>query len=305
MTTKTVTVFKVELSGLDDFSKILLNPNFHSAIELDSQKTTELKFVENNSNGTITGLFVTTQKKGIPPAHTPGGDDYTAIPLDDGQGLAYPNTILYVLHTGSLYIESNRAGVNEGRICDYFTSHAINNGIAGFNISLLPILKPEAYKRVDRMMLIDSVECKIANPIQMIKDSVKEGAIRQFGTLAREMNATKTMSIIFKSEEITGGLSKSEILNMINFFSRVISGTSTEHRNNKLKIIGRKHLGSEDMSTAEEIVDLLLDKIKGSFKLDEPNVASHLLYTDRKRGITEVYSKYNAEILTLVGGSNT
>lgn len=301
MAKKNVTVFRVELAGIDEFSQILLNPDFYSAIELDSLKTTELKFVEKNPNGTITGLFVTTQKKGIPPAHTPGGDDYTAIPLDDGQGLAYPNTILYDPHTGALYIETNRIGVNEGRICEYFTSHALKNGLTEFNISLLPILKSEAYKRVDRMILIDSVECKIANPIQIIKDSAQNGSIRQFGALARELNATKTMSFIFKSEEVTGGLSKSEILNMIKFFSRVISGTSTEYRNNKLKIIGRNHLGNEDMSTAEEVVDLLLDKIKGSFKLDEPNVASHLLYTERKRGITEVYSKFSREVLSIVG----
>ena len=44
MAKKNVTVFKVESAGIDEFSKILLNPNFYSAIELDSLKTTELKF---------------------------------------------------------------------------------------------------------------------------------------------------------------------------------------------------------------------------------------------------------------------
>lgn len=46
MAKKNVTVFKVESAGIDEFSKILLNPNFYSAIELDSLKTTELKFVK-------------------------------------------------------------------------------------------------------------------------------------------------------------------------------------------------------------------------------------------------------------------
>lgn len=50
MAKKNVTVFKVESAGIDEFSKILLNPNFYSAIELDSLKTTELKFVEKNPN---------------------------------------------------------------------------------------------------------------------------------------------------------------------------------------------------------------------------------------------------------------
>lgn len=63
MAKKNVTIFRVELAGIDEFSQILLNPDFYSAIELDSLKTTELKFVEKNPNGTITGLFVTTQKK--------------------------------------------------------------------------------------------------------------------------------------------------------------------------------------------------------------------------------------------------
>lgn len=109
-------------------------------MEITSQKTTELRFIEqNHRTNLITGLFVTTQRNGIPPTHTPGQDDYSAVPLSDGQGLAYPNTILYDPTSHVLYLEINQIGVSEKRICEYFSAHANRLNIANFRLTLAPI----------------------------------------------------------------------------------------------------------------------------------------------------------------------
>lgn len=304
MAKKNVTVYIVEYSGVDSFKEILLNPQFHAPFQINQYKTSELKFVQENSNGTITGLFVTTQRVGLPPAHTPGQeDDYTAIPLDEGQGLAYPNTILYDEQTNTIYIESNRIGLNENRVCEYFTGLAAGMGIVGFSISLASVLKSEAYDRVKNMVLIDSMECKIASPLQLINNSAQNGALRNFKELANDLNATKTISVIVKSEEVEGGITKREVLSFLGFFTKISTGASFD-RKNKLIVKGRKTTDNiSNGELVEEDVNFFLDKIRGSFTLEEPNIASNLQPTDRKRGITSVYEQYHHEVTNIVGRS--
>lgn len=301
MAKKNVTVYMVEYTGVNSFKDILLNSHFHEPFQINQYKTSELKFVQENNNGTITGLFVTTQKIGIPPAHKPGEeDDYTAIPLDEGQGLAYPNTILYDIQTNTMYIESNRVGLNENRICDYFIGLAegvINN----FSMSLAAVLKSEAYDRVNNMVLIDSMECRVANPLQLIRNNIERGAIKNFKALASDLNATKTISVMVKAEEVEGGITKREVLKFINIFSHMNVGASFD-RKNKLIIKGRKATANtNEGELVEEDVNFFLDKIRGTFILEESNVASHLQPTDRKRGITSVYEQYHNEVANIVG----
>lgn len=299
MATKNVYVFKVELSSIRSFSDILLDCDYHSAIPINTYKTAELKHIHEKPNGTITGMFVTTQRKGIPPTHKPGEDDYSAVPLADGEGLAYPNTILFSPATKALYIESNKLGLSDISICDYFEKHAIKQDIPDFGIELLPVLKAESYERVDRMTAISSIECKIANPIELLREEQKAGALEQFGKLSQEMNASKTMYIQLKSEELSGGLVKKEVLNVIDFFSRLVNKSSFKPKQNKLKITGLIHSDGSDY--IEDSVDFLLDRMKGQFSLDEPNVASHLQYSDREKGVINVYMERNAEVTNILG----
>lgn len=301
MVKKNVTVYTVELQGANSFRDVLLNTEFHNPVRINQYKTSELKFIQEHSNGTITGLFVTTQKKGLPPAHKPGEDnDYTAIPLGDGKGLAYPNTILYDSTTNTMYIETNRIGVNAEKICEYFKIHSESIS-ANISITLAPILKTEAYERVQNMSFIDSMECKVANPTQLIRNQMENGSIKEFGILANQLNATKTISIVVKSEEEVGGINKIEALKFIDFFSRFVNSAAYDRRN-KLAIKGRKNsIETNEGELVEEDVNFFLDKIKDSFTLDEPNIASDLQPTDRKNGITLVYNRCRNEVTNIVG----
>ena len=196
-------------------SEILLDEEFYKPVEITSQKTTELRFIEqNHRTNLITGLFVTTQRNGIPPTHTPGQDDYSAVPLSDGQGLAYPNAILYDPTSHVLYLEINQIGVSERRICEYFSAHANRLNMPNFKLTLAPVLKSEAYERVNGMAIIDSMECQIASPNQFIRDLMSTGSLGNIGELARNLNATKLISITVKAEEVNGGISKREALRL-------------------------------------------------------------------------------------------
>lgn len=297
MSKKTVTVHIVDYSSDYSFSDILMDEKFHGPFLINDIKTCELKFVE-RKNDIITGIFVTTQKKGIPPTHTPGDDnDYSAILLNEGQGLAYPNAILYNISTNSLYIESNRLGLNEKRICEYFMGIASKNNIPMSAMTLAPILKSEAYERVSNMLYIDSIECRIANPLNLIREEMNETALGSLRGLASNLNATKDISVILKSEEEEGGIAKKKVLEIIDFFSKCVTGTSFS-RKNKLKVKGRKTNieGQDTDGLIEENVDFFLDKIRDTFEIEEPNIASHLQVFERIEGIKSVFNKCNSEV---------
>lgn len=294
MSKKTVIVFAVE--GVEDFADILLDERFHNPIQITPEKSTELKFVSrNNRSGLITGLFITTLRKGIPPVHVPGENDYSAIQLNDNQGLAYPNTILFDPDSNALYIESNLWGLSEKRMAEYFNSHAVALKMTDFKIKIAPVLKSDAYERTNNLTLIDSIEYQIANPLGIISREMKEASMSEAALLAESMNASKIISVKIEGEEIYGGIPKDKALKVVEFFDRIIR-TVGFNRRNKLEIKGRKELGYMEDALVKEGINYFLDKIKDSFELEEPPIASNPQYYERLKGIKDVYDKHYKEV---------
>lgn len=305
MSNKTVYMYFVIFSSDKKFEEILLDSDFQKALNINQYKTVELRNVSQEKNGTIIGLFVSTQRKNIPPTHMPGNDEYSAIPLKEGEGLVYPNIMLYSPDTHTLYLESNRLGVSDKSINDYFNEHAKRLKLSNFHLELSPILKTEAYERIKNMQAINSIIFKVANPIQMLTNQAENGALEQFGALSRDMNATKTMEIKLTANELEGGgLNKTYILSIYNFFSKLVNKAAFNNRSNKLIIRGI--IPSSDGNTMiEDTVDFLLDRLSGNFKLDEPVVASHPQFIDRKDGILNVYRDKEPLIRNLFGSFNS
>lgn len=190
---------------------------------LDQYRTIELKYTQIQKNGSIVGLFVTTSRKNIPPAHKPGnGDDYTALPLDDGQGLAYPNVFLYDPQFKVLYLETNRMGVSPSKICAYFEARAIRDSIPTFWIEISPLLKKEAYERVENMVRIKYVNLKLAKPTGLLRNNLSKGSLRGLASISDQLNADKYMQCSFTADKVKS-LKKGEILNIIDSFGRIHS----------------------------------------------------------------------------------
>ena len=298
MSKKTVIVFAVE--GVENFGDILLDERFHAPLEVVPGKISELKFIERNPrSGLITGLFVSTQRRGIPPAHTPGDNDYSAIPLEDGQGLAYPNTILFDPYTNALYIESNQHGLTEKRMCGYFIEHASNLGITNFNLNILPILRSNAYERTNALSFIDSIEFQVATPSQIIRNQMQNAPIQGIAGLVDSLNATKYISIKAGSEEVDGGIHKTIALGIVRMFDNIVRHLTG--RRNKLIIRGRRELMEIEEAMIEEGINYFADKIKDSFNLDEPNVATSLQYIDRRSGMMDVYDRNHVDVANILG----
>ena len=59
-------------------------------------------------------------------------------------------------------------------------------------------------------------------------------------------------------------------------------------------------LSSDGNPLIEDSVNFLLDRLSDKFKLEEPIVASHPQFLERKRGISDVYVKNEPQIRKLL-----
>lgn len=296
---KKVTVFKVQIiDNIYDFANILLNRDFWSPVDINEDKKSELiSVVQNSTNHLITGLFITTQKKGIPPAHTPGGEDFSAIELEADQGLAYPNMMLYDPRNSSIYLESNRSGLSQKTLIQYFQMHAHFLNLTDFSIILSPILQSDAYARVSNMSMINSMEIKIANPSELIQRNLLHAPLLDFAHASMAVNASKNLKIELKGEIINSGLNKQNVLRIMDDFSSLMRFDSLSKKS-KCKIRGSVNI--EDVEV-EDLVDFILDTIVDWFNLDEPAVSSSPQISERRNGILGVYNRTSPIVRSIIG----
>lgn len=289
--------FKVEISNDVDFKNLLLNRAYHNSIKIDG-KDIELKFPEDNNDNTVTGTFVGTKRDGIPPKHKVDTDDYSPVELEDGQGLAYPNAILYCEKFKCLLIEYNQFGVFTKHIIEFFESNfSGKNGFPNFTLELNEVLSVDTYRKIRSFSALKKVNFKVANPTQIIQDEVGvHGPLKGFAGVAKEMNATNSMEITLISELLEGGLNKNSIESLLDGIVRVKEMFPLNKFSSRIKVEGVKQSERNPEITISEEIDLFLNRLTGSFPLEEPPILDNIQHLDRKRGIIDVFDRKKSEL---------
>ncbi|MDD4636498.1 MAG: hypothetical protein PHV66_02665 [Bacteroidales bacterium] len=304
MANKKVQCFLVVVSEGFSFEEMLLSDDCKYVYNVSKQKKVEISLIEKNKNGTITGLFVATQNKNIPPAHEPGNDEYSAVPLKNGEGLAYPNVFLYCTKTKTFYLESNRAGVSGKIICDYFIEKAKQNKIPGFSMALNIILTEDAYNRVKGSKYVKKVEFQVANPILLLQQKViQDGPVKDFSKLAKEVNASKSIGVTLSGKTGIGGLIKKKVIEIMDNFSNIYSEHTPKGRaRNKLIVYGvYEGEDGEGEREREEVIDFFSDRVTGYFSIEDFTLAKDLQPKERKDGILGVYVSLYSTIAKIIG----
>lgn len=288
----------VEYNGNRSFEEILLDENLRYVIDYKS-KHIELSHVSDEGNF-ITGLFVATQSKDIPPVHTPGvEEDYSAVSLEDGQGFAYPNVFLYLKATRVLLWEVNRMGLVESGIQFYFNAISEQYANGSFNVLIAPIMNLEATLRLNRLIEMDSIEMQIAEPTQYLRDMVAEnGAISDINNLVNKTNATKSISIKLTADK--NQINKLNLRSVIDLAANFLNIPHGAHgrTKNKLVIIGKS--GDEE-NLIEETINFVADRVSGIFKIEKRIISHDLQIVERKEGIRTVEVNLRQSIRQLIG----
>ncbi|OAV63603.1 hypothetical protein Barb6XT_03105 [Bacteroidales bacterium Barb6XT] len=299
---KKVLCSKIIIDDKYDFAKLLCENVFSTPRQFNSEKTVEVSHIEEKGD-IITGILVSTQKNGIAPAHTPGDEeDYSAIPLKDGQGLAYPSVILYSKSTKVLLWEYNKSSLLEAGMSRFFQESAEYTAILpDTNIFLCPVLKTDAYERVKNLIQANEFEFQIASPTALLRaDAKNNGSLGSIATVAGVFNASQSIKLTIKaSKKESRGVNIKAILDTVNWLN---SGTQIEEGRVKNSIVvkGLK-VGDDELTLIEETINVVTDRLLEYFDLEQPVIASSLQVKDRKDGILKVYHTLYTDIKNIIG----
>lgn len=304
--TKSVYFYKAEERGNISIREIFLNPVYHVPFNLDG-KTLELKFPQEEPNGLITGNFVMTRTSGIPPKHKINTDEYDAIQLEDGEGLSYPNAFVFNPENSVLGLEFNLNGTYPSQVEKFLRQLALNRNSSieeneepvDLNVQLHELLTLDAYERILSFDAFQKVTMKIAYPDQLIQEELRtNGPIRLIGELADQLNATSSMEISFSASMDDGipGLNKDRVIELVRNFSRVTQTLFPRRGRNKLIIDGLNTRSDNPEILDKETIDLMKDRMKDSFDLNEPAVLTSIQHLERRRGIIDCYTRRSREI---------
>lgn len=164
----TVYASQVTCNDSNLFEHILCN----TTPTLFRKKVVEISHVDDTEQ-TIIGMFVTTLKTDLPPQHQPGDEtDYSAIPIPDGKGLAYPNVFLYDKQRKIMLWEVNSLGMSDKKLEQFFAKYDTDHD-TNLDCHFIPVTTIDFLERLQRFRIIGSVELTIADPLQLFQRADK------------------------------------------------------------------------------------------------------------------------------------
>ena len=301
MSTKKVYCYSVRIPDNYKFEDILIDADFKKPVSIGIKKVEMYAVHRDVARKIVTGLFVCTQIKDIPPTHLPGGDDYSAVQLKKGEGLAYPNAFLYCEQTKSLLIEYNKFGVTANNLIEFFGINAVNKNFLDWQMGLEIILTPNAYDRVKNMVKIKEVKIQVATPTMMMKQNRKfTGNLASIINLSKSLNAERSICLTLKGNYEDGGISKKETLELMNGVDSLGKKNPDAAWNlvNNFEVTGQY---ATDEGIKEELINLFVDRLSTTFILEDKMIHASLQPVARKEGMAESYKYLSPLLVQIVG----
>lgn len=309
--TKTVQFYTVRSNGNLNIQNAFLERTYHLPFNLNG-KTLELKFPELTNDGNIVGCFVMTRTTGIPPKHRINTDEYDALDLGEGEGLSYPNVFLFNPTSNVLALEFNLNGAYASQIEQFLRQVSLNRnnnleeGTEPFNLNVQidELLSLDAYEKMLNMERFQKVTMKIAHPTELVRRELNtNGPMEMIGELAGELNANSSMEISFSADLSDGvpGLNRNNVLGMVRKFREVADILIPRRGRNKLEVEGFTSREDNPELTDKETVDLMKDRMRSFFTMNEPSILTSMQFLERKRGIIESFNSKLEEINSIIG----
>lgn len=295
---KCVNFYQPKIIGAENLSfyDLLITKDVLTAGDVDFEKhgtSLEVKFIEEDDAGLITGAFVTTKKTGIAPMRDIEADSYKKVIEEDDKkkkGLAYPNAFLYSKKYNILLLEFNRSGAYPSKIADFFQIKLSDQyGFPTFSIDFEFVLREDAYEKISAFKYILKCDFQVANPTKFIENTLNQrGPIEGVGNTAKGLKAS-SFKMSFTGEVLDGGLERGGIMGLASSFMSLGQVVPNKRANNYFKVKGTLPNPHNPEVDKEDTVDLFLDRLKGEFQIEEPAIMEGIQYHERKIGIKEVY----------------
>lgn len=297
--TKTVNFFRPEVVGGITFKDLLANKSVLETgeVEFDGM-TLEMMYLDGSDEDIITGVFITTKTSGIPPKRNIPTNKFEKILINIGDGLAYANVFLYSKKYDVLLLEFNKNGAYPKKTAEFFERKLSGKlGFTNFTIDFGFVLKEDAFYKLGAFNYIKECTIKVADPDQFAEQTQGQNdSVEKVGAIGKEMNAS-TVEMSYKGDLYTGGLKRKVISDLAKNMIDLGQVAMGKRSRNSMKITGLMTDPSNPEHQIQEQIDLFMDRLKGSFELEEPAVLENIQFHERLQGIKSVYH-YRKSILS-------
>ncbi|GAQ13139.1 hypothetical protein MODO_0786 [Myroides odoratimimus] len=279
-----------------DFISILKDKIFKNNEVYLKGKNYELKLIEETDDYLI-GIIETANRNGIPPKKNKKSKTVSKIGLTNEEGLAYANVFLYQKKTQVLLYEVNKFGCFIDNMISFIylvwkEKEEGNQFKLRFNL----VLNKDEYKRIIDLSFHKSLEIRLANPTQLLKEDLhKNKSLISLCQVAEEVNSKE----VFAKFDVKARKNKVPPLNsekiggIVNALQDILLTVNAE---NVKKVIVKGYAEDQDQETT---IDLIADRMIKFMKLEEPRESSDLLISQRKEEIRKIYEETKNELSTI------
>jgi hypothetical protein len=295
---KTVNFFRPEIIGGLTFAELLAYKDVLEKGEVKfSGMTLEMMHLDGNDEDFITGVFITTKTSGIPPKRNIPDNKFEKILINLGDGLAYANVFLYSRKYDVLLLEFNRNGAYPSKIADFFQEKLSGKfDIPNFSMDFAFVLKEDAFNKLSKFNYIKECTVKVADPDQFaerVQD--QDDAVKGIGKAGKDLNAS-IFEMSYKGDFHTGGLKRKVVTDLAKNVLELGNVVVGKRSKNTMKITGVMEDPANPGNQIQEEIDLFMDRLKGSFELEEPAVLENIQFTERLSGIKSCYQSRKSNL---------
>lgn len=292
--------FRIILQSEDeiDFGKLITNKICADNEKKIAGKRVSLNIIK-NSKEYIVGLVETTRNENVPPKKNTKNKKISPLGLSADEGLAYANVFLFEKRRGIIMYEVNKFGCFINHFLEYiYKCYKKAEDIAAFNIELSPVLKANEYRRMLDMRFHKSLEIKIANPSEILKDyNHKNDALWNLFVDAKKIHSERvTTKYEVSARGHSTGLASNSLKSIVDRLLEIANGPHGKDVE-KIEVVG--YLQDSDEGLAP--IDLIADRFGAEIELDEPRENSDLLEFQRQSQIIALYKASISEFDEIFG----
>jgi len=261
-------------------------------------KAIQLNYLEDKGDYLI-GVMVTTKKTGIPPKHNTETDEFNPLDLKPTEGLGYANVFIYDKNLKILMYEFNKNGTYLTAFIEYINAYC--NGqkeFEQFSLHLDPLLNMQTYEKMLAMRFYKQLEIKIAQPTELIAEyKGTNESVKNTLKLGKESH-TDYLTLILN---VNGRRKEGLLDNFVTKYATQFLGIGKKNEDDLIKKFTIKGYEiDQDGENVPSTIDLITDRYRAEFKIDEPRILQTIQVTERKGLLIELYKECKKEFKDIV-----
>lgn len=281
------------------FDKILNHPDVNGKEKLIKQKTVHFSVLEENEEFLI-GFIRSTIDKDLPAKINRTTKVVSALDVNNDEGIAYGNILLYSKKLKVLFYEINKNSIYLDLFHEYiyrcFHDSITLKSEYIFETNFSAIFRKNEYERALKMGVYKSFKMKVYQPqallreITQINSSLEDRVALDF--LPEIQNAAAINSEFAEIEfsvrypKKTGGLYKDKVEPIIRNLGKLLGYSQIRENINSIEVTGYNNSSGKVIP-----IDLVGDIYFTKFKIDIPRLDSNLQKEERVNQIKIMYER--------------